>query len=59
MNEKFQCSDCKHFNAETNYCKRSEGTVRPRYGCYEGESRIVTNADKIRTMQMLMDNPKR
>ena len=50
MNEKVQCSDCKHFSADTNYCKRSEVTVRPCYGCYEGENRIMTNGDKIRAV---------
>lgn len=50
VNEKVTCAECKHFNAETNYCKRIENTVRPRYGCYAGENRIVTNGDKIREM---------
>ena len=60
MNEKVTCAECKHFNAETNYCKRIENTVRPRYGCYEGENRIVTNGDKIRAMsnEELAENRK-
>ncbi len=50
MNEKITCADCKHFNARNNVCAVLENTVRPGYGCYEGEERIVTNADKIRSM---------
>ena len=50
MNEKVTCADCKHFNPENNVCAVLENTVRPGYGCYEGEPRKMTNGDKIRQM---------
>ena len=50
MNEKVTCEDCKRFNAKNNVCALLEKTVRPGYGCYEGEPRIITNGDKIRKM---------
>lgn len=49
MNEMVMCADCKHFSAETCYCKRSKVTVCSCYGCCEG-ARTVTNADKIRAL---------
>lgn len=50
MNEKIECSECKYFNADIDFCVHDEATVRPGYGCYEGENRILTNGDKIRQM---------
>ena len=50
MNEKITCEDCKRFNAKNNVCALLEKTVRPGYGCYEGEPRIITNGDRIRQM---------
>ena len=50
MNEKVTCEDCRRFNAKNNVCALLEKTVRPGYGCYEGEPRIITNGDRIRQM---------
>ena len=50
MNDKIDCAECRNYHSRTFFCKRSEKTVRPRFGCYEGEMRVVTNGDFIRKM---------
>ena len=48
MNEKVQCSECKHFNAETKFCKLREGVVSPRFGCNEGDATHFTRFEVFR-----------